>query len=204
MDLAITGKFIQERRKAKNLTQAELAERLNVSEKTISKWECGKGFPDTSLMLPLCKALDISANELLCGKLLADGEEYKKQADDNLLALKKKQERTTKWLLVSEWFILGFAIAFYLACVSVAAYVDMATGWRIALIAGSFLAILPALVFCIFIETRAGYYQCAHCGHKYVPSFKQTFGAMHMGRTRYMKCPCCQKKSWQKKTATND
>lgn len=204
MDLAITGKFIQECRKAKNLTQAELAQELNISEKTVSKWECGKGFPDTSLMLPLCKALDISANELLCGKWIEDSEEYKKQADDNLLALKKKQEKTTKWLLWAEWFILGFTLAFYLTAVMLAAYVDMPAWARVVLLTVAILSLVPPIVFCMMIETKAGYYQCGKCGHKYVPSFKQTFLAMHVGRTRYMKCPCCKKRSWQNKTITND
>ena len=53
MDLKITGEFIQECRKNKKLTQVQLAQKIGVSEKTISKWECGKGFPDTTLMLPL-------------------------------------------------------------------------------------------------------------------------------------------------------
>ena len=67
MDLLKTGKFIADRRKQKKLTQAELANIIGISEKTVSKWECGNGFPDTSLMLPLCEALDISANGLLSG-----------------------------------------------------------------------------------------------------------------------------------------
>ena len=70
MDLSKTGKFIAERRKEKGLTQVKLAEKLNVSEKTISKWECGNGFPDTTLILPLCEILEISSNELLSAKLL--------------------------------------------------------------------------------------------------------------------------------------
>ena len=73
MDLMQIGKFIAERRKFKKLTQSELAKKMNISEKTVSKWECGYGFPDTSLILPLCNALDITANELLSGKLLSEG-----------------------------------------------------------------------------------------------------------------------------------
>ena len=90
MDLQIIGKFIKEQRKAKELTQLQLSEKLNVSEKTISKWECGNGFPDTSLMLPLCKELDISANELLSGKRLTTNE-YKQLAEDNLIKLTSEQ-----------------------------------------------------------------------------------------------------------------
>ena len=79
MDLSVTGKFISERRKEKGLTQVKLAEKLNVSEKTISKWECGKGFPDTTLILPLCEILENSANELLSAKLLPTDKEYRQQ-----------------------------------------------------------------------------------------------------------------------------
>ncbi|MDE7084364.1 MAG: helix-turn-helix domain-containing protein [Clostridia bacterium] len=65
-----TGKFIKTARKEKSLTQRELAEKLNISEKTVSKWETGNGLPEVSLMLPLCKILDITVNELLSGERL--------------------------------------------------------------------------------------------------------------------------------------
>ena len=89
MDLQVIGKFIKEKRKSKGLTQVQLAEKLNVSEKTISKWECGNGFPDTTLILPLCNALEISANELLSGKALAF-DEYKQEAENNLIKLRNR------------------------------------------------------------------------------------------------------------------
>lgn len=55
------------------------------------------------------------------------------------------------------------------------------------------------VVFCLLIEQKAGYYECDKCHHKYVPTFSQTLWSMHMGRTRYMKCPHCHQKSWNKK-----
>ena len=64
MDQIKIGKFIAEIRKQKNMTQRQLADALSISDKTVSKWECGKGFADTSLILPLCQALDITSNEL--------------------------------------------------------------------------------------------------------------------------------------------
>ena len=91
MDLRISGKFIAEQRKAKGFTQIKLAEILHVSEKTISKWECGNGFPDTTLILPLCEALNISANELLSGKILAR-EEYREKAEQNLMPNRKEYQ----------------------------------------------------------------------------------------------------------------
>ena len=93
MDLKAIGNFIKAQRKEKGLTQAKLATKLLVSEKTISKWECGYGFPDTSLILPLCKELDITANELLSGKKLSS-EEYQTEAEKNLINLKNNKSKT--------------------------------------------------------------------------------------------------------------
>ena len=101
MDLKTTGEFIKKQRKELGLTQIELADKLLVSEKTISKWECGNGFPDTSLILPLCKELNMTANELLSGKRLTT-EEYRSQAENNLLTLKAQQEQSHKFLLALE------------------------------------------------------------------------------------------------------
>ena len=70
MDQVKIGQFIKTMRKEKNFTQREVAERLNISEKTVSKWETGNGLPDINLMLPLCKLLEISVNELLSGERL--------------------------------------------------------------------------------------------------------------------------------------
>lgn len=67
MEQTKVGKFIAECRKNKNMTQAELAEKLNITDRAISKWETGKGMPDSSIMLELCNELDISVNELLSG-----------------------------------------------------------------------------------------------------------------------------------------
>lgn len=68
MDQKITGIFIAEKRREKNLTQEQLAQRLGVSNKTVSKWENGRNMPDYSVVEQLCKELDISIRELLEGK----------------------------------------------------------------------------------------------------------------------------------------
>ena len=68
MDRYVTGDVVRRLREGKKLTQEELAERLFVSSKTVSKWETGKGFPDIGLLEPLAKALDISVIELLSGE----------------------------------------------------------------------------------------------------------------------------------------
>ena len=64
------GKFIAERRKKNSLTQMRLAEKLNITDRAVSKWENGKSMPDSSIMLDLCSELKISVNELLCGRTL--------------------------------------------------------------------------------------------------------------------------------------
>lgn len=204
MDLLITGKFIKEQRKAKGLTQIELAERLNVSEKTVSKWECGNGFPDTSLMLPLCQELGITANELLSGKLLSSTE-YQAKAEENLMLLKEYQEKNTKRMLSLEFMIGSMATTTFIAMVLFACFVEMATTWRIILIVlGLINFIFGVAVLAIKIEQEAGFYECGHCHNRYVPTYQSVLFARHFGRTRYLKCPKCNKKSWQKKVINQD
>lgn len=199
MDLAKTGKFIAERRKEKGLTQVKLAEILHVSEKTISKWECGKGFPDTTLMLPLCEALSISANELLSGKIL-HGEDYKNSAEENLILLKNQQQRATRRLLFLEIVVGYMSIVTFIALIFIGANLINPLAWKIVVISMGFIHFIIGTSIAISIERNAGFYQCAHCHHRYIPSFKSFFFSMHIGRTRYLKCPNCKKRSWNKKT----
>ena len=203
MDLSIIGKFIAEQRKLKGYTQVKLAEILNVSEKTISKWECGNGFPDTTLMLPLCKALDISANELLSGKKLST-EEYMKQAEFNLVTLKTQQEQSSKLLLTIESVLGVISLVSFMILIFIASYCDLATYVRTILIVCGFVEFIIAMLFCTKIEKEAGFYECANCHNKYIPSYNQVLFSMHFGRTRYMKCPKCHKRSWNKKVINKD
>lgn len=78
------GKFILELRKEKNMTQQELADRIGVTDRAISKWENGRGMPDLSLMKPLCKELGITINELISGERL-DKKEYKDKLEENII-----------------------------------------------------------------------------------------------------------------------
>ena len=85
------GEFIAKCRKEKKLTQAQLAERLNITDRAVSKWETGKSMPDSSIMLELCEILGITVNDLLSGEKISM-ESYEKKADENLIALKRKDE----------------------------------------------------------------------------------------------------------------
>ncbi|MBQ8427304.1 MAG: helix-turn-helix transcriptional regulator [Clostridia bacterium] len=204
MDLKTVSKFIQEQRKAKSLTQVQLAEKLGVSEKTVSKWETGRGFPDTSLIMPLCNELGITANELLCGKLVSSDNEYKEAAEKNLVLLKGQQQRSAKNFLLLEMLLIWLGIVLLLGCCVVASYVEMLDVYRFLIIGFGFLNVAVVCVVGIIIETKVGFYECAHCHYKYVPTYKQVLWAMHMGRTRYMKCPNCHEKSWQKKKVSDN
>ncbi len=95
MEQVKIGKFIAQCRKNKNMTQAELAEKLNITDRAISKWETGKGMPDTSIMLDLCNELDISVNELLSGEMI-EMKDYQSIAETNLIDLKKQIEKMRK------------------------------------------------------------------------------------------------------------
>ncbi len=90
------GTFIAKCRKEQNLTQAQLAEKLNITDRAISKWETGKSMPDSSIMLELCAILGISVNELLSGERIETkhSENYEKKAEENLIALKRKDENS--------------------------------------------------------------------------------------------------------------
>ena len=98
MDQVKIGKFIAEQRKDNGLTQSQLAEKLFVTDRAVSKWECGKSMPDSSIMLQLCEVLKITVNELLTGEKI-DMEKYNEQAEVNLIEITKQKEESDRRLL---------------------------------------------------------------------------------------------------------
>lgn len=201
MDYNKIGKFIMTERKAKKLTQAKLAEKLFVSEKTVSKWENGNGIPDTNSLPKLCEIFDVSLNELLNGERIKDGN-YIDKAEEKLMELQKEKEQSDKRLLVSE-VVLGtittitFLIILFASLYAIH-HLKIYVLPIIMIIVG-FVIFFTGISFCLYIEQKAGYYICRKCNHKHVPTFKQVFFSMHAGRIRFMKCPHCNKKSWQRK-----
>ena len=203
MDQVKIGKFIADCRKKTNLTQMQLAEKLNITDRAISKWETGKSLPDSSIMLELCDILGISVNDLLCGEIVTMAN-YNKELENNLLEIIKQKEQADKRLLSIEVFIGITAIIVLFALIFVAAFIQMETWLRISLIVFGFILFLAGCFYALRIEQVAGYYECEHCKHRYVPTYKAVIMAMHMGRTRYIRCPQCGKKSWQKKVLSKD
>ena len=201
MEQAKVGKFIAECRKNKNMTQAELAEKLNITDRAISKWETGKGMPDSSIMLELCNELDISVNELLSGEVIKM-ENYNQKAEENLLEMKKQKEETDREMLRIEIVIGYISSITFLILVFIASFVQIYPVIRILLIIGGSIVFSIGVINAIKIEQTAGYYECDKCHYKYIPTYKSVLFAMHYGRTRYMKCPKCNEKSWNKKVLT--
>lgn len=203
MDQIKIGKFIAECRKKENLTQVQLAEKLGITDRAVSKWENGRSMPDASNMLDLCSILKISVNDLLCGEVVSM-EKYNERTEKNLIEMIRQKEEADKRLLSIEVFIAITSIVILLVLLAAGIYVNMNDSIRFLLIGVGFVQFVISMLFAIRIEQVAGYYECAKCGHKYVPTFISVNKAMHMGRKRYMKCPECGKKSWQKKVLSKE
>ena len=103
------GRFISTCRKDKGLTQMQLAEMLEVTNRAVSKWETGKSCPDVSIMLELCGILGITVNELLSGERIVM-EDYRKKAEENLIELQSKKEKAQKTLLKVKFVWLAMAV----------------------------------------------------------------------------------------------
>ena len=120
------------------------------------------------------------------------------------MELVRQKEENDKRLLALEWVIGILSVIVLTVPAIFAAFLPIEEWQKVALIFAGLIPCIIGICFAIKIEQVAGYYQCKHCGHKYVPTFKAVTMAMHMGRTRYMRCPECHKKSWQKKVISKD
>lgn len=202
MDQIKIGKFIAECRKKNNMTQLQLAEKLNITDRAISKWENGKSMPDYSVILDLCRELKISVNDLLCGEVVKM-DNYNENLEINLLEMIKQKQQADKKLLSSEIYIGLFSTIIFLSLAFVASFVEMQTWLRILLIVIGLINFIIGVAYAIKIEQVAGYYECGKCHHTFIPEYKNVFFAMHAGRTRYLKCPKCNQRSWNKKVINN-
>ena len=203
MDQIKIGKFIAERRKAVGLTQTQLAEKMNITNRAVSKWETGNSLPDSSIMLDLCDVLKITVNDLLCGEVISM-ENYNKEMEKKLIEMVKEKEEADRKLLRME-IVVGIASLLPLIPATIIANMLTVEEWvKGMIVLASIVPFLIIMPFLLRIEQTAGYYECRKCGHRHVPSYKSVFWAMHAGRTRYMKCPKCNKWSWQKKVISKE
>ena len=121
MDQIKIGKFISEKRKEKKLTQMQLAEKLGITDRAVSKWETGKSLPDASIMLELCGLLDITVNDLLCGEVTSM-KNYNENLEKNLIEMIKEKEEADKRLLSMETVLAMISSLFFFAMIGVGIY----------------------------------------------------------------------------------
>ena len=197
------GKFIASCRKKQKLTQEQLAEKLNITYKAVSKWETGKGLPDASIMKDLCTVLDITVNDLLSGELI-DKTNYDKSIELILLEIVKQKEEYDIKLLRIEILIGVIAILPLLTSTIIVTCIPIEEWIATIIVLTSLIPLLIATPFALRIEQTAGYYECKKCNNKYISLYKNVFSAMHINRTRYMKCPKCAKYSWNKKVISDN
>lgn len=199
MDLGKIGKYIAKKRQALGYTQESLAEKLDISNRSVSKWERGLCLPDANNMARLCKLFDISYNELLSGEDLKKSD-YEKKAEENFKEFAKIETAQNKKFFLYENVIGYMSTITFLVLIFVASDVEELPTWvRIVLFLLSFVLLIVGVSFCLKIETEAGKFECQKCGYRYVPKYSSVYFAPHFGRIRRMTCPKCHQKSWQKK-----
>ena len=192
------GRFIAECRKRLNLTQMQLAEKLNISDRAVSKWETGKSLPDSSIMLELCSILKITVNDLLSGEKI-DMENNNEKNEQLLLEMAKELEKKNKTIWNAMWAIIIVSVIALLAGVSLTTFLIPEGIWQLITTVGICIVFLIPCFYALKLEVSVGAYKCKNCGHEIVPTYSEALWAMHMGTTRYLKCPKCNKRSWCKK-----
>ena len=198
MDQLKIGKFIAECRKQKKITQAQLSEKLNITDKAVSKWERGISMPDSSIMLELCDILGISVNELLSGEKIGT-ENHNKKDEELLLQMANELEKKNKTIWSAMWVIMIVSITALFSGVLVAAFLIPEGVWQLVAILSVLVAFFIPCFYALKLEISVGAYKCKECGHEIVPTYSEALMAMHKSTTRYLKCPKCNKRTWCKK-----
>ena len=196
LDQIKIGKFISDIRKELHLTQKQLAEELNISDKTVSKWECGKGMPEVSLMLPLCNALKINVNELLSGEKLSDNN-YHEKAEENVMNLIKEKEESKKKIILSV-MVAALAIIAAVPMFVISGAIEMELWIRCILIGISIFVITVGIIIACILDRDAGTFECTKCGNHFTPDIGAYIKGPHTITKRYLKCPNCGQNSYCK------
>ena len=200
MDQIKIGKFIAEERKAKKYTQRELADKLSISDKTISKWERGNGFPEVSLLLPLCNELEITVNELLSGERLR-AMDYKKKAEKNMVNLVKEAQESKKKIIMSAMvgvLVIVAAVPLFV----VAGMFEMQVWTRVLLMGIGFVITVMGIAIACVLDREAGAFECPECNNRFVPDMKSYIMGPHTITKRKLVCPYCGAHKYCKKVLT--
>ncbi len=200
MDHKKIGAFIAQERKAKNLTQEQFAEKIFVSAKTVSKWENGRGLPDTYLLSPICEIFGITLNELLSGERL-EGEHYKEKAEDHITDLLAERRTNGQKIVFSViCFFVCFSVT--LLCICLTQCLEMPVWLQACLIVYGVAVLIFGLCVAIYYDIKVGSFECKKCGKKFTPSATAYILSPHTVTTRLLKCPHCGKRSFCKKRIT--
>ena len=193
MDQSKIGQFIARTRKSKNLTQRQLADLLSISDKTVSKWETGKGLPDVSLMLPLCRALDLTVNDLLTGEKVPAAD-YQTKAEENMMDLIQENQENKKRMVLS---VICGTITIIAVCslIIIASYLELPAAVRVLLILLAVATAVAGIGAAAVLDAQAGYYVCPACGAAFVPTLGDYVKGYHTLTKRCLTCPSCGKTS---------
>ena len=200
MDQIAIGKFIAEERKRKGYTQKQLSEKLEISDKTVSKWERGNGFPEVSLLLPLCKELDITVNELLSGERVSL-EDYQRKAEENMVNLVKEAQESRKKIILSAVVALLVVVAAVPLFVLSGA-LEMETWLRCVLIVIGFVVLFLGIAVACVLDREAGAFECPECKTRFVPDMKAYVMGPHTITKRKLTCPHCGAHKYCRKVLT--
>lgn len=204
MDQVKIGKFLSDERKEKGYTQKQLSELLGISDKTISKWECGNGFPEASLLLPLCNELEITVNELLTGERISQ-QNYKKKAEENMVNMIREKEENKQKILLTTMIGVISTITFVTLLLVVCFYTDVITlPIKMVLMVIAISVFGVGLYVAMWGDRKIGYFKCRNCNQLFTPTFMQYNMGMHLLSTRYLKCPHCKTRTWCKKVMTKE
>lgn len=194
------GRFIADERKRKGYTQKQLSEKLGISDKTISKWERGNGFPEVSLLLPLCDELEITVNELLSGERVSE-EDYRKKAEVNMVNLVREAQESKKKIILSAMVAtLTIVAAFPLFLLS--GILEMENWLRVLLIAIGLVVVCGGIVIACILDREAGAFECLDCNTRFVPDMKSYVMGAHTLTKRKLVCPHCGAHRYCKKVLT--
>lgn len=195
-----TGAFIAQLRKESNMTQVQLADELGVTNKAISKWKNGNGFPEVSLLLPLCIELEITVNELLSGERVSE-DDYRKKAEENMVNLVKEAQESKKKIILST-MVAGLSVVAAVPLVMVAGMLEMETWLRILLIVISLTIIGMGVSIACILDREAGAFECPECNNRFVPDMKSYVMGLHTITKRKLVCPHCGAHRYCKKVLT--